>query len=50
VYVVVPAVEVFIVLGDHVPGTPLLDVVGNTGGVEFLHKEPYGVKIEVVDD
>lgn len=35
VYVVVPTVAVFIVAGLHVPVTPFVDVVGNTGGVEF---------------
>ena len=35
VYVVVPTVEVLMVAGLHVPLTPLLDVVGKAGGVEF---------------
>lgn len=49
-YTVVPATEVLITAGDQVPGTPLLEVVGNTGGVELIHNEPYGVKLEVVED
>ena len=35
VYVVVPIVDVFITAGFHVPVTPLLDVVGSAGAVEF---------------
>ena len=35
VYVVVPAVEVLIVDGLHVPVTPLLEVPGNDGAVLF---------------
>jgi hypothetical protein len=35
IYVVVPAVDVLIVAGFHVPVTPLLDVVGNAGAAEF---------------
>jgi hypothetical protein len=35
VYVVVPAVAVLIVAGLHVPVTPLLDVAGNAGALEF---------------
>ena len=35
VYVVVPAVDVLIVDGFHVPLTPLLEVPGNVGAVLF---------------
>ena len=35
VYVVVPITEVLITAGFHVPVTPLLDVVGSNGAVEF---------------
>ena len=40
VYCVVPVTDVFIVEGVQKPGTPLLDVDGNVGGVEFLHRGP----------
>ena len=35
VYVVVPAVEVLMVAGLHVPVIPLVDVVGRAGAVLF---------------
>jgi hypothetical protein len=35
VYVVEPTVAVFIVAGFHVPVTPLVEVVGKAGAVEF---------------
>ena len=35
VYVVVPSVAVLITIGDQVPFTPLLDVVGSAAGVAF---------------
>jgi hypothetical protein len=35
VYVAVPATEVLIIAGFHVPVIPLLDVVGSAGAVEF---------------
>ena len=34
--------------GDHVPVTPLLDVVGNTGAVEPLHIGVTGAKEGIV--
>jgi hypothetical protein len=47
VYVIVPAVAVLIVAGLHVPVMPLLDVVGNAGGVEFWHSGPIAVNVGV---
>ena len=47
VYVVVPAVAVLIVAGLHVPVTPLLDVVGNTGAVLFWQSGPIAVNVGV---
>ena len=35
VYVVIPTVAVLIVAGLHVPLTPLVEVTGNAGAVEF---------------
>lgn len=40
VYVVVPAVAVPMVAGLQVPVTPLSDVVGRAGGLEFKHSGP----------
>ena len=40
VYVIVPAVEVFIVDGFHVPFTPLSEVTGNVGAVLFWQRGP----------
>ncbi len=47
VYWVVPVADVFIVEGIHTPGTPLLDVDGSEGGVEFWHNGPIWVKVGV---
>jgi hypothetical protein len=47
VYVLVPTVAVFIVAGLHVPVTPLVEVVGKAGAVEFWHKGPTEVKVGV---
>ena len=47
VYVVVPAVDVLIVAGFHVPVMPLFDVVGNAGAAEFWHNGPIAVNVGV---
>ena len=36
-YKIVPAVEVLIVDGDHVPVTPLSEVVGSVGADVLIH-------------
>ena len=36
----VPAAVVLIVEGLHVPGIPLFETVGSTGGIEFWHSGP----------
>ena len=48
VYVVVPAVAVFIVAGLHVPVIPLFDVVGRTGAVLFWQSGPIAVNVGVI--
>jgi hypothetical protein len=47
VYVVVPAVEVLIVDGFHVPLTPLIDVTGNVGAVLFWQSGPIWANVGV---
>ena len=47
VYVVVPAVDVFIVDGLQVPLILFCEVVGNGGAVLFWHKGPMGVNTGV---
>ena len=47
VYIVVPVVAVLIVDGAHVPVTPLLDVGGSVGAVEFWHSGPTWVNVGV---
>jgi len=48
VYVVVPAVVVLIVAGDHVPVIPLVDVVDNAGAVPFWQSGPIAAKAGVM--
>jgi len=48
VYVVVPAVLVFIVEGLHVPVIPLLDVVGRAEAVLFWQSGPIAVNVGVI--
>jgi len=46
--VVVPAVVVLIVAGDHVPVIPLVDVVDNAGAVLFRQSGPIAAKAGVM--
>ena len=48
VYVVVPAVAVFIVAGFHVPVMPLFDVVDRIGAVLFWQRGPIAVNVGVI--
>jgi hypothetical protein len=43
VYVAVPTTAVLITAGFHVPVTPLLEVAGSVGAVEFWHNGPIAV-------
>ena len=49
VYVVLPAVEVLMVAGNHVPVIPLLDVAGKGASTESLHTGPTAVNKGVTD-
>ena len=48
VYVVVVAIAVLIVAGLHVPVIPLVEVVGNAGGVLFWQSGPIAVNVGVI--
>ena len=48
VYVVVPAVEVLIVAGLHVPVIPFVEVMGKVGGAEFWQRAPIGLNVGVI--
>ena len=48
VYIVVPAVEVLIIAGFHVPVMPLVEVNGNAGGIEFRQNGPIALKVGVI--
>ena len=45
---VVPAVVVLIVAGDHVPVIPLVDVVDNAGATLFWQSGPIAAKAGVM--
>ena len=47
-YVVVPAVVVLIVAGDHVPVIPLVDVAGKAGAMLFWQSGPIAAKAGVI--
>ena len=47
VYTVVPTVAVLIV-GLQLPVIPLVDTVGNSGGMEFRHNGPIGKNVGVI--
>ena len=48
---VIPATDVVIVAGFHVPvtGVAFVELAGKTGPAEFKHKGPICVKVGVVD-
>jgi len=46
--VVVPAVVVLIVAGDHVPVIPLVDVAGKAGAMLFWQSGPIAAKAGVM--
>ena len=50
VYIVVPGVEVFMILGDQVPimGGELLELFGNVGGVIPWQRDDTGVKVGAI--